>query len=264
MNTATAATMNDPDIDDAIDLYRRKVLPLKCVAWALMRYRNQADKPLTADELMAKSGASQSAAYRAIQELRSHLNSRISGIPAFPESGNNIPAYRENHSRSAGKKFPESGNLTIQETQENKQRAHPPAHARGMTPDQICDRVTEDTESIQAGEFAWTMARDFAEGVPDAYRPEWLLESAGIARVKGYTRKRALGFLRSALADWEAAGESDAEKLRREAREAAASPTLPIQPRASPALYPSKAEQRKAQIKADIEAFAKLHGGNRS
>lgn len=91
------------DIEHATDLYRRGALPLKALAWAVARFRAQEDAEVSAADLMSIAGASKSAAYRAIAELRLALAAppeRIgdSRSPGFPDS------------RKAGKSVPETGN----------------------------------------------------------------------------------------------------------------------------------------------------------
>jgi hypothetical protein len=83
------------DVQDAIGHHRAGHLQLRAVAWSFRRFRQQDGRDVTPADLMESAGASQTAAYRAIQEINRH--SRIPGNSRFP-----VPGKRE-------KPFPESG-----------------------------------------------------------------------------------------------------------------------------------------------------------
>lgn len=106
------APMRDDDVSNAADLYRAGFLPLKAAAWALARWRWQdSGRELTAEEVMKRFGASRSASYRVVSELKEAFNlesnastvqdigtdaSTVQDIGTkIPETRTSSPAYRD-------------------------------------------------------------------------------------------------------------------------------------------------------------------------
>ena len=116
--------MGKDDLNEAIAMHACGYMTIKDAAWVLHRYRRQAGRPLRAADLMETFGASRTAAYRAVSDLRmalagaatrveaaresgreTHQRVPESGNPGIPDCGTNRPGMRDSESRNAGLQY---------------------------------------------------------------------------------------------------------------------------------------------------------------
>jgi len=269
-----APMLDQEEIDAATEEYRRETLPLKAVAWLMVRYRKQIDADLSATDLIEQTGASRTAAYRAIQDLR--IESTIPHIGTTHKQSRN-PGLRDFSSRKPGLPVPQTGiysslddfkkNESVLSSHAREDEREPfdssdeslPEPPNGRWP--MADRLAAAAELEElAPDLGWSAKVSIHCSGQSKTKPSWLVEAARIALSKD---KREWGYVRGIFSKWDNKGESDGEKAARIEAENATAVPLPAQPRASPAMIPSdvkrlsEAEQAKRFAAEDAAARAK-------
>jgi hypothetical protein len=239
------------NVNEAIDMHRMGLLPYRAAAWALLVFREQAGAELGADDLHRTVGGSKATAYRTLAELRIYRQSpksRLADIETgrYQESPKSRPACASNLTQDdnevkgrpiESRRNQESPKSRVAEVEtHNRERdliALSLAHAREAEPEPFipptdgtlkpADEWTKLGEKVLGlTRDAWAQEQAEAFGRDGTYRPEWILEAAHKAAVKKVRAGGAWNYMRPIL-----------EQLKAEAS-IAPSPTLPLQPRASP------------------------------
>lgn len=285
MTTATAGTQSMGtewhEVERMAAFHKAGVVPLKAVAATFQLHAEAGGRDLTAEALAELAGATKNGAYAAIKSIRAFAAAQPIG-----ESPIQRVAYIK---QSPIQRIHESANQRIDDppppdvSPPTPPPSFPPppgvcvstpasAHAHEAEPEpfiaddptpladdewvEVERQVTRLANSTHAGEQAE------AAGRAGMWPKSWLIEAATETGAKRIGAMGAWKYMRKILLRWEAAGASDMDAERAEARAIAATapPSIPI--RASPApAFMSAAEKRDAKTRADVEALRARFGG---
>lgn len=279
MPAAIAGTpMTWDEVERTADAFKMGVLPMKAVAWQLHLYHENEGGKAEARELSKLCESTENSAHRALQSIRIYANtkqqsnifpnrkdatlSKVTPCHLDESSSRHLdtPPPPDVSPPTPPPSFPPPPGVCVS--------APASAHAHEAEPEpfiaddptplpddewvEVERQVTRLANSTHAGEQAE------AAGRAGMWPKSWLIEAATETGAKRIGAMGAWKYMRKILLRWEAAGASDMDAERAEARAIAATapPSIPI--RASPAANARELERlaRIAEWEADESSTA--------